>query len=381
TGGDPHRADTDEDGIDDRAEPREDCNADGLLAIADGDDDADARIDGHEPAAQRCDADVDRDGLLDGFEGSATCVAAPDCDADGLHDRTERDAGYDPLHSDTFATGLNDAIALAFQRAAQPPSSDSDRDGIPDAWESSTGLIEWGPLRPAVGQRDLLVEFVRVQGPDSARYAYLDLTPAYASVAAVFRAAGIELHWVETVVQVAVESRPHVIPSSTAPYYEDVLGRARLSTNPYVTTVVLNPQHDQSEVAHAGAAPIRGLLAAIDYGYHTTVDFYHTYVSAYRWNVATLEYDPVYATEVVPLSPYLESLAVGGRHDALAAYGFSAGALVNGEVRLDFGDGSLRWRPSWFASAPVVVTPDSSTVLTPGLARIDVDELARTVLH
>lgn len=379
-GADPWSRDTDRDGIADAEEPRRDCDGDGRLGVASSDDDADQRGDGAEPAEERCDPDVDDDAVLDGLEANARCIRRADCDGDGLGDGAERGTAFSPLHSDTFGTGLNDAIALAFQQRDQPPSGDADDDGIPDAWETSTGLLAWDGLQPVPGQRDLLVEFVRVQGPDSGRFAYLDFTPAYDAVQAVFVAQGIRMRWAETVVTRPDEQRPSLIPSSDAAYYQDVLARAAFSTNPYVTTVVMNPQHDQSELLHAGVAPIRGTLAAVDYGQRTTLHFTYPYTD-YVFNGTA--WVPVQRTANLDLSPIYESYVVGDRQDVLQASGLQGGGTrADGDLFLQGPGWTMAWRPFWFAGSPTITLASGTSVtLTPAGADVDTAALAHTILH
>jgi hypothetical protein len=273
-GADPGRRDSDQDGLPDAREMGlRDCDGDGLPAVAEGDGDSDGRLDALEPAAARCEADVDGDGVLDGSEGNADCVARTDCDRDGVADGDETGA-FDPLDPDSFGSGVSDAVSLAFQASGQPPGADGDGDGIPDGWEGSTGLVQWGDLQPQPGRRDLLVEFLRVDGPDSGRYSSHSFTAAYEAVAAAAqRERGVAVRWTETVVHRDSEPAPPLLPTIGDSYYAGVLEAGRHSRNPYVTTVVLNPQHDQSQQLHSGVAPIRGMLAAVDYGAHMAFTF------------------------------------------------------------------------------------------------------------
>ncbi|MDX1612180.1 MAG: hypothetical protein R3185_07405, partial [Candidatus Thermoplasmatota archaeon] len=150
-GGDPLTVDTDHDGLDDLEEAREgdvDCNGNGVHAMAESDDDSDRMPDADEEPAHRCNPDVDGDGVLDGEEGNRACIPLPDCDLDGLLDGEELSLSFDRLDPDTFDTGLRDGVVRVFREAGQPPSSDADRDGIPDAWEETQGLIDWQGLAP-----------------------------------------------------------------------------------------------------------------------------------------------------------------------------------------------------------------------------------------
>jgi hypothetical protein len=368
-GSDPLSGDSDRDGIVDGHESMtQDCNHNGIPATLDGDDDSDGRVDGLEPPEDRCMRDADGDGVPDGAERNDACVRRTDCDGDGLADGQENGTAFDPLDPDTFRAGVPDSVTWAFQDSGQKPGIDADHDGIPDGWEPQDGLIQWGDLRPAAGQRDLLVEFLHVVGPDSARFATLDFTPAYRAVADAFAAErGVHLRWVETRVVEPTESDPPTVPTSTDPYYARVLAQGRFSTNPYVTTVVLNPQHDQSQVLHAGIAPIRGVLAAVDYGAHVQVSFRAA-------NGSTLTIEPV-----------LESIVRGHRQDLLDASGFDSGTVTgSGDMRLHSKAGgyTLFWTPSWFRTAPTVYYDDGGTLrLNLTGAVVETADLAGTIMH
>lgn len=368
-GADPLAPDSDGDGLGDRDEQAlADCDGDGARAIAEGDGDGDGRLDALEAGRDRCTRDADGDGVHDGAEGNAACVRDTDCDSDGLRDGTETD-GFDHLDPDSFGSGVADSVSFAFQKAGQDPSPDNDDDGIPDGWEGADGLIAWGDLRPQAGRRDLLVEFLRVVGPDSARQAGLSFQPAYDAVAQAFQAErGFHLSWVETRVGVQQETDPDLIPQLEDPYYADVLAQGRHSTNPYVTTVVLNPQHDQSEVLHAGVAPIRGMLAAVDYGTQVTFRF-----TTGRGDVAELE-------------PLIESVvrAMEGGAD-LRIDGFASAAIddATGEMVLTQPDGlQLRWTPNWFRTAPRIIAANGA-VRQMNLTAVSVAQgsLAGTIMH
>lgn len=342
SGLDPKHEDTDRDGLPDAAEAAletTDCNADGLHAGAESDDDSDGLPDADEPEAHRCEPDVDGDGVLDGHERSPACIVLPDCDGDGLPDGFERNTTFDPLKADTFGVRLHDGVVYAFEQAGQPPSSDGDGDAIPDAWEGTAGLVDWGPFTPSPGQRDLLVEFVHVAGPLSGRMPAVNLTGAYALVDAFFeREGGVSFQWIETRVELTHEVRPPLIPSSEVAYYADVLARARYSANPYVTTVVMNPLHDQSEVAHVGLAPIRSMLATVDYGASTWFQF--------RADGSPVE-----------LTPFYESLILANRQELLESWGWEGGAVLSdGRYALVGDDYAVIWRAPWFVTNPILVT-------------------------
>lgn len=368
-GADPRSSDTDGDGLPDADEAHlPDCDGDGLGAIAEGDGDADGRLDTLEDPRDRCTRDADGDGVLDGSEGNAACVRVRDCDRDGLPDGQEP-AGFDPLDPDSFGSGVSDSVSFAFQQAGQAPGADADQDGIPDPWEDDDGLIVWGDLRPQAGQRDFLVEFIRVQGPDSGRSAFAQesFAPAYQFVADMLRTErGVHMRWIETVVSLNQEAEPELVPQLEDPYYAAVLAQGQASTNPYVTTVVLNPQHDQSDIVHAGVAPIRGMLAAVDYGAHMQVTF-----RSLDGNVT------------VSLSPLVESLIRGGRADELADLGFRGGTTNQGDIGLEsLATGNqLIWTPWWFASAPRLVQGGTSTVLQQVDVTVYHGSLAGTILH
>lgn len=366
-GSDPHAADTDLDAIPDPqelADPR-DCDGDGFAAVADDDDDADDRTDGQEPTEHRCQPDVDGDGLLDGHEANEACIERPDCDADALGDGTELGTEFDRLDPDTFDVGLPDGVSWTFQQHGQPPSRDDDADGIPDRWERTAGLIRWGPFDPEPGARDLLIEFVRVEGPDSGPLGPGPLTPAYEDVERFLETeGGLSVDWVQTGVRLDQERRPPLIPSSASAYYREILAGSDHAANPYVTTVVMNPQHDMTEIAHLGVAPIRGMLAAVDYGAHANV---HFRVGDQRFRV----------------SPMLESLVVGDRQDLLRNRGFTeSGRTAEGELFVRTPDWTMTWRPFWFATPPTFRFDDGSTVqATRTGVIVEEAELADTIAH
>lgn len=370
-GADPTAADTDRDGLSDHDEELvPDCDGDGLRAIAEGDGDDDGRLDRLEATADRCARDADLDGVPDGSEGNDRCVHNVDCDGDGLRDDDEAvEPGFDPLDPDSFGSGVPDGISFAFEQSGQPPGADADDDGIPDGWEGEDGLIVWGELVPHVGQRDLLVEFLRVQGPDSgqARYASASFATAYGYVAqALLAERNVHMRWTETVVSIPQETDPALIPQLEDPYYAAALAGGRYSGNPYVTTVVLNPQHDQSQLLHSGVAPIRGMLAAVDYGSHVEVAFAGPHGSP-----------------TVTLFPAIESLIRGGRQDELTNYGLEGGYTQAGEMGLrQTSDGTLIiWTPSWFKVAPRVVSGNQTIQLHYTGTTVYSGTLAGTIMH
>lgn len=371
---DPHSGDTDGDGIPDALEPPMDCDGDGVPAVASSDDDGDGRPDGLEPVGHRCDPDVDGDGVPDGDEAREDCVTAPDCDLDGLDDGLERELGYDPLDPDTFRTGLPDATAYAFERGGQAPGADADGDGIPDPWEEGGGLIDWDGLEPAAGRRDLLVEYLRVVGPDTERYLHLDLSPSYEAVAQLFeREGGITVTWTETVVTLPEEARPDILTPDSVGHYLAVLDGGRHTDNPFVTSVVLNPQQQQQHAGHVlGAAFLRSMIATADYGAHTDLHFRNKDLGP------------------LTISPVVESHIVTNDEAKVHALGFDRGGLRNdGSIFLRDDDGqvfgapsTLTWTPDWFARTLVLHTDDFGPFpfsRTGGQVRTG--ELAATVLH
>ncbi len=369
-GGDPLSADTDGDGIPDALEADEDCDGDGVPAIASSDDDADLMPDAAEPEATRCDPDADGDGVIDGEEANLICLLRPDCDDDGITDLQERQVGYDPLDPDTFSTGLPDAVALAFQQQGQDPTPDLDGDGIPDGWEQDGGLLDWGPFTPRPGQPDLLVEYLRVVGPDSGRYAWLDFKPAYTAVASMFAAQGIELQWVETLVVRDVEQRPDFLTPDDITYFRSVLENGTSSTNPYVTSVILNPQQVQTHGASVlGAAFLRNMVATVDYGAHTEVHFSSE------------------GGQTQSIRPIVESQLLGG----LSFQGYDDGGVrADGQLFLHRPQQSAQqpgytvsWYPNWFRTAPLFEADgsDASLQLTHAGATLHTAELAATIAH
>ncbi len=376
-GGRPDSSDTDLDGIADFDEADQDCNGNGVNAIADGDDDSDERTDGNESIDGRCNPDVDQDGLLDGQERTELCVFKTDCDDDGLTDLLENGTDFDPLDPDTFETRLADAVLWAFRERGQQPSGDLDRDGIPDGWETTAGLIDWGSFRPSANRPDLLIEILRVTGPDSNRFNDVSFDSTYQSLVNAFQAGGgITLSWVETRIQLDAEPRPPSIPSRLSEYYENILERSRYATNPYVTTLVLNPQHDQAEILHLGVAPIRGMLAAVDYGAHSSYSFRGVRLDQQGNRV-------VQTNVTLTMSPFVESVLQANRQDAVKAMGFQSGAiLADGRYRLVAAEYKLEWDPFWFRSAPLVTWNDGKTAqLSVASRQVESQVVASTIMH
>lgn len=349
----------------DEAANASDCDMDGYAAIADADDDGDELRDADEDPAWRCRPDADGDGIRDGEERARVCVQLTDCDVDGLPDADEEATAFDRLNPDTYDVGLLDGVTHAFQQAGQNASRDADGDGIPDHWEASDGLISWRSFDPEPGRKDLLVEFVRVEGPDSARYGPGSMQPAYQQVASFFAEQGnVTVDWTQTRVRLDEERRPPLIPSSLDGYYGEVLRRAGASANPYVTTVVMNPQHDQSNVQHQGVAPIRGMLAAVDYGAHTQARFTHP-------------------NGTITISPYVESLVAADRLDRLERSGITGGGVTqDGRMQLAGEGWRLTWGPLWFAQPPVHRFDDGrERAYERGSVEVDQRELADTIAH
>lgn len=375
-GANPLDVDTDGDGILDEEEAVggfRDCDNDGYPAIADTDDDSDFRPDHEEPAAHRCDEDVDDDGLLDGQEANPRCIDNVDCDSDGLQDGTEAESDFDRLQQDTFETGLSDSVAYAFRESGQEPSEDEDGDGIPDAWETSDGLVGWGPYEPAPGRKDLLVEFVKIGGPSLADRAYLP--PSYRQVEDFFEQdGGYNFDWTSTTVEMPAYEVPPLLPSSDSDYYRRVLEETEHSENPYVTTVVLNAHHDQRAVTHLGVAPIRSMLAAVDYGFHTTVEFsYEDCDFSGNCSIQTFE-----------TSPALESLIYSDRQDVLSQYGYTWGGITTeGRYFVEAPSYTFSWEPFWFGNGRNAWVSTAYEDVYPSATGVNVRYgiLASTIVH
>ncbi len=298
-----------------------------------------------EYASDPLDPDSNGDGVRDGDKRNPACIFLEDCDLDGLPDSMELALDWDPLDPDSFGAGLPDGVVYAFQEYGQQPGPDSDGDGIPDGWESSSGLIAWGPYEPELGQRDLLIEFVRPVGPQSGQYVGVSLTPSYERLRTTFAEQDIALQYVETTVRLPSEPRPSLIPTRDSDYYRTVLDEARYSGNPYVLTVVVNPQLDQSEIVHAGVAPIRGMLAAVDLSQYVEITLRSTH--------------PNITASVGPFSPWVESLIRDGRLDTTSQPG---GIRSDGSYYLILQANGvpleMQWRPHWFQS-PGLIHPDT----------------------
>lgn len=377
---DPRMADTDGDGIRDEQEADRDCDGDGAPAVRDGDDDNDGLGDADD--ADACDPDQDGDGVLDGDEGAMACIAAKDCDGDGLDDGDEGPAGFDPLDPDTFDTGILDGVAAAFAATGQEPGPDDDRDGIPDKWESSDGLISWGPFDPQPGRRDLLVEFIHVTGPDSRRYD-VDLDPAYEAVATLFETErSIDVQWIETTLRLDEEVRPGFLDEGDQDYFLERLEEARMSENPFVTSIFMQPQQEQVHVGDIlGAAFIRGMLAVVDYGAHTDIIF-----------------EPgdsdglTFTDDELRIRPVLESHIVEADEAKIRAFGFDAGGIDDGRFILiqdaDNPENPLEveltwsWDGLWFRTAPNVTTDDDRWLQFEHAGfELDNATLAATIAH
>lgn len=330
---DPLDTDSDGDGIADGAEfATDDCDGDGHHARIDPDDDDDRRIDGEEPSSHRCVGDFDGDDVIDGDELALQCITRPDCDDDGIPDGNEEILGFDPLDADTHSANLPDGTMQLFAAEGQEATGDVDGDGIPGGWETGTGLLDWGDFQPDPQRPDLLIEFLRVVDDGSMKVRHISFEPAYEDVKEMFEDAGYSFQWVETEITLDGMTRPSLIPSAYGEYYEDLLGRAEYATNPFVTTVVMNPQHDQSEILHGGVAPIRGMLAAVDYGAYTTL--------TYGFNGTDIE-----------MFPLFESAIDGGRMDIVYEAGFTDGGWSGGMMFVEDWDYRLTWNPYWYGSS------------------------------
>jgi len=368
---DPLARDSDGDGLRDsseavRADGGPDCDADGLPAVRQTDDDGDGRRDADEAADERCSPDFDADGVMDGYEGGVQCVTNPDCDGDGVGDGEEVAAGFNPLDPDTFDVHLPDGVVFAFQKSGQAPSNDTDADGIPDSWENQSGLIDWGAFQPSPGQRDLLVEFVRVLGPDSSRFSSVSLRPAYDRVVDAFGQNGITLQYVEKVVTFDAEPLAAYEPSRTSDYYRTVLDKATYSANPYVLTVVLNPQHNQTGLLHSGVAPLRGMLAAVDVSQFVEFTLHD----------ANGDYN------IPQVLVFYESLITAGR---ISETKLTGGVAEDGRYYLVVagagGGRELRWTPYWFRAPQIEGDGGEWVDLLISDRNLQPSELAHTILH
>lgn len=363
-GSNPNGPDTDLDGIRDADEPNIDCDSDGVTAINDPDDDNDGLLDGDEQSSWRCNPDFDEDSVLDGLELNFLCITLKDCDMDGLDDGEESEFGADPLVGNSIQSDLSDGITIAFKNSDDMPEEDVDRDGIPDNWEETKTVFAWEDLQPSINRTDLLIEFVRVQDPYSMKIEHINLGAVYSEVERIFSEQGnIQVTWTETWINSTDLERGPMIPSGFSPYYEKHLPTTKYSANPYVTTVFLNPQHDQSKVLHAGSAPIRGMLASIDYGAHSNVK--------YGAGSSTVE-----------MTPLWESIVDGERKDLVLEMGFIDSGFAGERMFLEHWDFTVYWTPYWYETNPVVVYDDGSSVrlYSPSWS-VDVEGLTSTVLH
>ena len=134
-GTDPHRADSDGDGL---ADPDE------LAAGTDPrnpDTDGDGLLYGEEAAlgTDPLSADSDADGLSDFAEARVhgTDPLQADTDGDGLPDADEIAGSTSPVRADTDGDGLDDAAEL--RMGTDPGNPDTDGDGAPDGWEVEAG--------------------------------------------------------------------------------------------------------------------------------------------------------------------------------------------------------------------------------------------------
>ena len=95
------------------------------------------------PENNPLDADLDADGLPDGWErvhGLNEFVhnASADFDLDGLNDLQEFQRGTSPIRSDTDGDGLSDSVEV-LTHSTNPLSIDSDGDGFSDSEEVAQG--------------------------------------------------------------------------------------------------------------------------------------------------------------------------------------------------------------------------------------------------
>ncbi len=149
-GTDPHESDSDRDNLDDGWEarngldPLDSAEAQGGSGDPDGDGlgNSGERDAGTDPL----DSDTDDDQLFDGAEiGVDTDPLNPDSDGDGVFDGDEVTLyETDPLHGDSDRDGLGDAAEIEI--GTNPLSVDSDADELPDGWERDHGL---DPLDPS----------------------------------------------------------------------------------------------------------------------------------------------------------------------------------------------------------------------------------------
>lgn len=362
-GANPAHFDTDGDGRPDGSEDLEDCDGDGAIGILDSDNDGDQLGDRLDNAP--CDPDQDADSVLDGLEQNRICIKLIDCDFDGLLDGDEKD-GFEPLNGDSFGIGIPDGVVFAFAESGQNASYDLDKDAIPDSWESGDGLISWGPFTPEAGTTDILVEFLHVTGPDSGTY-NLDFSPSYRAVAEMFAQQGLNFQWIETKVPLPTEPFLSFLEPSDQSQFLDILAKARMSENPYVTSIIMNPQQVQANFGEIlGAAHLRSMLAVIDYGTHVEID---------------LEGDSSTAT----FSPSLESHIRTNNQEYLNALGADDFGREGSNYwfSVDGADGfRVEWEPHWFSKGmSVQFNGGQSDLVLPVSTTIDHGGLASTLAH
>jgi uncharacterized repeat protein (TIGR01451 family)/MYXO-CTERM domain-containing protein len=155
-GSDPNDADTDDDGVPDGQEvnPTADSDGDGLINVLDADSDNDGLFDGTEmgfdcmnPATdlskERCIPDADRDAPptspidWDSDDGGVS-DGSEDFDKNGRIDPGEgnpNDPTDDPMFTDSDGDGLTDAFETAI--GSDPNDADSDDDGVIDGQEAN----------------------------------------------------------------------------------------------------------------------------------------------------------------------------------------------------------------------------------------------------
>ncbi len=145
-GTDPHKADTDGDGLNDYEEVVK-YKTSPTVADSDGDGlkDGDEVITYH---TSPLDKDTDHDGLTDGEEVTQfrTDPLKTDTDGDGLSDSEEvRTTKTDPMKADTDGDGLNDAAEVKTHKT-DPLKADTDGGTVNDGTEVARGT---NPLDPA----------------------------------------------------------------------------------------------------------------------------------------------------------------------------------------------------------------------------------------
>lgn len=362
-GANPTNFDTDNDGRPDGSEDVEDCDGDGSGGLLDSDNDDDKLGDKADGAP--CNPDQDSDSILDGREQNRACITLADCDFDGLLDGDEI-GGFEALKADSFGIGIPDGVTFVFAEAGQEASADLDQDAIPDAWENGDGLISWGPFSPRAGTPDILVEFLRVTGPDSGTYA-LDFSPSYNQVESLFAARNIDFQWIETSVPLASEPFLSFLEPADQAEFLEILAKGAMSDNPYVTTIIMNPQQVQENFGEIlGAAHLRSMLAVIDYGTHVEID---------------LEGISTTAT----FSPTVESHIRTNNRDYLTAIGADDFGIENGEYWFSVNgpDGYIaRWEPHWFSQGmSIQFNGGKSDTVLPVATTIDYGSLASTLAH